>query len=168
MFKKGDKLRCIDGIDFTAISGPLSKVVVGEIYTCSGISNPILFEVGLVETGDFSWWVARFELVAQQQKHTYIPVPTSILAPTGDIGSGGSDQLPLMPTQGAQGQQMTLPYHPFQPMGRSVWKNNPDAFWGVIPTSPQVIPNCECGVDSIGGGKHSTWCPKHNQGDNNG
>jgi len=26
---------------------------------------------------------------------------------------------------------------------------------------PVFLPKCECGVDSIGGGNHSTWCPKH-------
>lgn len=32
------------------------------------------------------------------------------------------------------------------------------------PTTVSTLPpmhNCECGVDSVGGGRHSTWCPKH-------
>lgn len=26
---------------------------------------------------------------------------------------------------------------------------------------PLIPTKCECGVDSVGGSKHSTWCPKH-------
>ena len=36
-----------------------------------------------------------------------------------------------------------------------------DNFWSVPPV-PQRQVKCECGVDSIGGGKHSSYCPKHN------
>lgn len=157
MFQKGDILKCINGIDYTPIGGAASKVVEGVFYHFSEY-HPTNPGICLVETGSNSWCSSRFELVAQQDKNTQ--VPQSILAPTGDSGAGGSAHLPytlyippfvnFVDNEGDQSTSGTI-YQQLE-LGQAI----------------QTIAKCECGVDSIGGGKHSTWCPKHNQGDNNG
>lgn len=125
MFKKGDRVRCINTLCAT------SPPTEGFLYTVLGID--ILGYVILVEIAG-TWDQSRFELVASanQQQAARAPLPRLTTHNFGSIL--GPDPIMELPS-------IQVPFT--------------NEYMGL----PQA--KCECGVDSVGGNKHSDWCPKH-------
>lgn len=132
MFKSGDIVRCIDGVNYGGL-----KVVTGNIYTVLGRNISTTNEINLEETPDNSWLATRFELVSPAKTTENLSLPTVAIRP-----------FPLTISD--------------------TWLDSQLEFIRItdeMMQSDRIIPNhstkCECGVDAIGGGKHSSWCPKH-------
>lgn len=141
-FKTGDLVKCIFANHQFA-----SFLVIGGVYTVKEIGiHPNTIRL-MEDNGSTSWDSTRFEpydppslsglqawlpAIAPQTHHTFWPTTVA-----GSWTDTDKSLASLIPSPGSNlGQQYVPVVH--------------------------INARCECGVDSIGGGKHSNYCPKYN------
>lgn len=159
-FKVGDTARCL--IDLRAATG-IGKLLdgtdaptIGDILTVTGISNDPKWPISAVFKGSaICFREDELELLETNTVITTSPTQVITLPTKNHVKSLGEVVKILYGSPIPNASSMPI-------RGGHV----PVAGWDTedkvpyIESSPSPNHKCECGVDSIGGGKHSSYCPK--------
>jgi hypothetical protein len=145
MFKLGDKVRVIRGLN-------LGTLTVGEIYTVLAVWDDV---ISLLEFGPGGWYKDRFELVSMADPgigHMHAQQQTSQNGPVHQQQQHAFNRLPSVNPYEALANQIHGIPAAMLPMGiGAIISDNNDPMFN--------HPKCECGTASVGGNKHSDWCP---------